>query len=351
VREKDDMTIYSITLQNFRCFNLNKFEFSNLTYICGGNGSGKTAILEAISLINGQNSFRAKTMENLIKNEVGNFEVMAETIHGNVFIQHDSSKKSMELDGEKTTAHQLKKLFCPVLYSPQHELSLTTAVLARGLIDKLASHLFVEHEKLLNKCKELLSERIKILLLSGNGAWLNSIEEQIAQNLTVIFYNRLIFTKKINNFCIENSIELTIYAENKFIQMLNEKQTFSSVEKQIVQDLQNTRNIDRDTNRNSIGINNVEYRINFRKQKIEFASSGQQKLAGTLLTLVAAFYAKKINNGVIVLLDDITAKIDEKNQEYIYNVIKLVSCQTVISTIEKPLNSFALNYIKLQNLG
>ena len=339
------MTISSITLQNFRCFNLNKFEFDNLTYICGENGSGKTAILEGISLINGQNSFRAKTMENLIKNEIGYFEVMAETIHGNVFIQHDSSKKIMELDGEKTTANHLKKLFCPVLYSPQHELSLATASLARGFIDRLASHLFTEHEKLLNKCKDLLSERIKILLLSGNGAWLNSIEEQIAQNLTVIFYNRLSFIQKINDFCKENSIELTISAENRYIGMLDEKQTFSAVEKQIMHDLKNARNLDRDTNRNSIGVNNVEYKINFRKQKIEFASSGQQKLAGTVLTLATAFHVKKINNGVIVLLDDITAKIDEKKQEYVYDIIKFVSCQTVISTIEKPANFF--NYIKL----
>jgi len=339
------MTISSITLQNFRCFNFNKFEFDNLTYIYGENGSGKTAILEAISLINGQNSFRAKTMESLIKNEVGNFEVMAETIHGSVFIQHDSSKKIMELDGEKTTANHLKKLFCPVLYSPNNELSFSGVTTTRAFIDKLCSHLFPEHEKLLNKCKELLSERIKILLLSGNNTWLISIEEQVAQNLTVIFYNRLSFVQKINDFCKENSIEMTVHAENKYIGMLDEKQTFSSVEKQIIQDLKNTRNLDRDTNRNSIGINNIEYKTNFRKQKIEFASSGQQKLAGTVLTLATAFYVKKINNGVVVLLDDITAKIDEKNQEYIYDIIKFVSCQTVISTIEKPANSF--NCIKL----
>ena len=330
------MITSSITIQNFRCFEINRFHLGEVTYIHGNNGSGKTAILEAISLVNWQNSFRAKTMESLIKDGDGIFEVMAETIHGNVFIQHDTQKKTLELDGDKTTAHHLKHLFHPVLFSPQYELALATPSSIRTFLDKLASYLFPEHDKLLNKCRELLSERIKILLTNGNPTWLSSIEEQIAQSLTVVSYNRLLLVQKLNAFLGEVSAGSTIEIVEKYINLLQEKHTFSHIEKQIAQDLLLSRNIDKAQNKNSVSINDAEYKIRFRKQKIDFCSSGQQKLMGTMLTLGVAFNLMQLGRSVITLLDDIVAKIDSYNQEHLHEIILFTKCQTVITSIDAP---------------
>ncbi len=340
--------IQKITIQNFRCFSINQFYFNKISHICGENGTGKTAILEAIALINGQNSFRSKALDNLIRGNVGQFEVMCTTADHDICITYDGSQKNLLLDNEKVSANRLKKMFCPVVFSPQHDLSLNSNTTARSFIDKLTSHLFHEHEKLLNKCKELLSERLKILLISGNKAWLHSIEEQIAQTLTIIFYNRLIFTQKTNRFFQEISTH-TINIINKYTKMLEEKQTFSTIERQIVEDLFQAQSLDKSSNRNSITPNNVEYDILFNGQKIELCSSGQQKIIGSILALSTAFYAKKQCNGVIVLLDDINAKIDKKNQGYLHEVINFANCQTIISTIDAPKSN--AHCIKLQTLN
>lgn len=328
--------IHQLTIQNFRCFELNRFNLGEITYIHGDNGTGKTAVLEAISLVNGQNSFRAKTMDSLIKNGDGIFEVMAETIHGNVFIQHDATKKTLELDGDKTTANHLKHLFYPVIFSPHHELALATPSSIRTFLDKLTSYLFHEHDRLLNKCRELLSERIKILLMNGNQTWLSSVEEQIARTLTVISYNRLLLIQKLNTFLDEVSTGSKIEIAEKYINLLQEKHTFSYIEKQIMEYLLLSRNIDKSQNKNSVSINDAEYIIYLRKQKIEFCSSGQQKMMGTMFTLGVAFNLMEMRKSVITLLDDIIAKIDSYNQEHLRNIILFTKCQTVITSIDAP---------------
>lgn len=333
--------IHSITLQNFRCFEINKFEVKNLTYICGENGSGKTSILEAIALIGGQGSFRSKTLESLIrsgeKNDLCGFEVSAETCHGRVFIGHNSERKTTELDGEKITTNQLKKLFCPVVFSPNHELSLATQSSTRTFIDRLASVLFPHHEKLLNKAKELSSERLKILFMNESKIWLGSIEEQISQCLVTIAYNRLMFIQKMQQFFTEVSPSHTIDIFSMPTDLLKHRETFSTVEKQLIKTLEGARVLDRVSNKTTVG--KAEYCITFEGKDIEYCSSGQQKLIGAMLTLATGYFAKQTRSGIVILLDDITAKIDNKNQSYLENVIKFTDCQTIISTIYQPRNS------------
>jgi len=57
----------SLTLQNFRSYTKKTFDFDSSTnLVIGPNGSGKTNILEAIFLLTGASSFRAKKISHLI---------------------------------------------------------------------------------------------------------------------------------------------------------------------------------------------------------------------------------------------------------------------------------------------
>lgn|GEM_PF-4686190 len=327
-----------ITLQNFRCFTLNRFGFEKITYICGENGCGKTSILEAVSMLNGQNSFRGNN-EELIRNGVGIFEIMGELDCGSVFIKHDGEKKLLEFDEEKVNQNQLKKLICPVIFTPNHELSLSTNSQTRTFFDKLCLALFPNHETLLNKCRDLYSERLKILHLSGNKTWLDSIEEQISQNLTVILFNRLNFIQKLAEFFKEINVTHTVDVQNQYVSMLKNKETFSSIEQKIVGDLFFSREADKAQNRNSISVNDVDYQLTFSGKNSCFASSGQQKLLGSLIAIGTGYFAQKSHNGVIILLDDITAKIDEKNQNFLHSIIEFSNCQTIITTINLLVNN------------
>ena len=286
-------------------------------------------------MLSGQNSFRGNN-EELIRNGVGIFEIMGELDCGSVFIKHDGEKKLLEFDGEKATQNQLKKLICPVIFTPNHELSLATNSQTRTFFDKLCIALFPNHETLLNKCRDLLSERLKILHLSGNKSWLDSIEEQISQHLSIVMFNRLNFVIKVGEFFTEIGVNHAVDVENKYVTMLKQKATFSSIEQTIVGDLFEVRNVDKTQNRNTISMNDVEYKLTFNGKNSCYASSGQQKLLGSLTAIATGYFAKKTHSGVMILLDDITAKIDEKNQNFLHSIIEFSNCQTIITTINLP---------------
>jgi recombinational DNA repair ATPase RecF len=275
-------------------------------------------------------------MDLLIKNGVGQFEIMAETAFGSVFLSFDGEKKTIELDGDKLKAQSLKKIFNIVSYTPNYELSLATESSIRTYIDKLACSIFPDHEKLISQAKELLYERTKILLTSGNASWLSSVEEQIAQIITVIFYNRLSFVQKIQDFFNLLNINCKIDAGGNCMIMLQNQEKFAQIEGKIMQILEKSRVQDKDAGKSTNIANEVCYEIAYNGVKIEYCSSGQQKLVGALVAVASGFCAKQIRNNVIVLLDDITAKIDDANQEYLHTVIEYTQCQTVVSTILQP---------------
>ena len=61
------MALSSITLNNFRCFNLTKVDLADgANFFYGKNGCGKTTILEAIYLVCSGRSFKSSNIESAI---------------------------------------------------------------------------------------------------------------------------------------------------------------------------------------------------------------------------------------------------------------------------------------------
>src|SRR5256886_12102230 len=62
------MTLAELTVTQLRCIEQAQLEIPpGLTLICGGNGSGKTSLLEAIFLLGRGRSFRTRNSERLIR--------------------------------------------------------------------------------------------------------------------------------------------------------------------------------------------------------------------------------------------------------------------------------------------
>ena len=72
------MALSSITLNNFRCFNLLKVDLiDGANFFYGKNGSGKTTILEAIYLACSGRSFKSSNIESAITLEHQSFHIKA----------------------------------------------------------------------------------------------------------------------------------------------------------------------------------------------------------------------------------------------------------------------------------
>jgi len=73
------MTLQSVRLQSFRCFDIADLEFDpHLTLIQGANGSGKTSLLEAVFLLGRGRSFRSPRLDAVVRSGQTHFGVAAD---------------------------------------------------------------------------------------------------------------------------------------------------------------------------------------------------------------------------------------------------------------------------------
>lgn len=99
------MFLRKLALQNFRNFANQNWDFKKTTVIVGDNGSGKTTVIEAISLLASGDSFRASRIEEMIRLEAELGRVQA------LFKIEDFTSKKVEdekFDQESKSSEELK---------------------------------------------------------------------------------------------------------------------------------------------------------------------------------------------------------------------------------------------------
>ena len=182
-----------IILKNFRNFNIYKGEFSaNCNIFYGKNGSGKTNILESISLFGKGKGLRNDSIQNMIKvseqkftntceflsfNQTYDIKVVSEK-YQNRFIK----KISFNEDFNRETLEYLNSLITFIIFLPDMErLFLTSPSYRRNFIDRFIFSKDKSYNILVNKYKKNIIERNKLLLLKFyDQTWLKKLEEDIS---------------------------------------------------------------------------------------------------------------------------------------------------------------------------
>lgn len=104
--------IRSIEIENFRCFHKTRIEgFSQINLIGGQNNAGKTALLEAILLVNNPNPDSILFLQQKLRGEYGNPEVPERT-WSSLFFSFDKQQKANILAVAQTQTSYGIKLAC-----------------------------------------------------------------------------------------------------------------------------------------------------------------------------------------------------------------------------------------------
>jgi DNA replication and repair protein RecF len=309
------MSFEYIALKNFRNHEQKIFETKNnpsIVGFIGKNGSGKTSILEALSLIDGSNGIRnAKTAEMSNSSSDGEFEVGVKIGQKHITIESKTARKIIKINKEyiKKTSN-LPQIINIIWTSSEIEyLFFSSNSTKRDYFDRSCNLYIQNHSSTLAEIKKLCSERLIALSeLKPDYNYISKTEELIALKSEIICKNRELFCQKLNNFIPTSKStlleQILIQNENNIVR----------IPEQYKAELSKNRNLDLHLNRTKTSINKllVDIKVKNKDQSIKQFSSGENKailidLCFTIAEMIKSSYAGR---EIILIFDDIFAKLD-----------------------------------------
>lgn len=215
------MQIINISLSYHRLYSHVSFMFNKKVWLSGNNGTGKTSVLEALALLQGNNYFlypNIKTLLN-IKNPLG-WQIEAnlnlDNIIYNLKININKNRRNFMVDG-KNTQQKFKKFNILSLTPHFDSIINDDKENNREFFNNLINQIQGNYMALLNKYYYFYNQRKEILkqiYMQKNYRctlhWLDELENKIATCALEIINIRLQFLTHINKILLNNFINLNL---------------------------------------------------------------------------------------------------------------------------------------------
>ena len=343
----------SIDLINFRNFENYSLSFSkNCNVFYGKNGSGKTNILEGISLLSKGRGLRKDRFANIIRKNCDKFiiksdfkseeiiyNLIAETENINnrfkkkLTVNNDKSSDSLELIYDKT----------PFLYFlPETErLFQASPSIRRNLIDQFIYTSQNKYNKLVNRYNKLIQERSKILINNNDEIWLNQLEKSISAYGLQIYSLREsqlnVLIDNLNIYLKDFDLPFKIYTNliDKFYNSNFKNEDYENA-------LKNNRKIDALVGGCAIGPHKSDYMFVVNDNSlVSQLSTGQQKTIILLMYLSQCKYLSEVKfKHPILLLDEVCSHLDDVNRNVLLTLIETFKLQIFMTGTSENLFSF-----------
>ena len=307
--------INQITLTNFRnhiCSRITIDGAKNVI-ITGLNGAGKTAILEALSLLSGERGLRGADIQTLARFDGdGGFSVFATTDDDSdvcVFFNNGDSNRHAKIDNENVALSELAKISRIIWLTPKEDrIFVESASERRTFFDHLVASFEPSHIGRISRLNKLMSERAGAIKNNADKHWLDAIDKQIAATSISVSAGRIRYAGEINYFFENGAVSV-----NGMIEKLILENTVTMAENKYFEYLQANRELLGDKmvidgpHKSDFGVFNKKLNL-----PAYITSTGQQK--SILIDLILA-HAKlvhiKTGSKPLILLDEAAAHLDE----------------------------------------
>jgi DNA replication and repair protein RecF len=344
----------SIDLINFRNFKDYSISFSkNCNVFYGKNGSGKTNILEGISLLSKGRGLRKDKFANIIRKNCDKFiiksDFKSEEIIYNLIAETENINnrfnKKLTVNNDKSS-DSLKLIYdkAPFLYFlPETErLFQSSPSIRRNLIDQFIYTSQNKYNKLVNRYNKFIQERTKVLKNNNNDeSWLMQLEKNISSDALQIYslresqLNVLINNLNIylRNFDLPFKIETTLI--DKFYTSNLQNENYAET-------LKNNRKIDALVGGCAIGPHKSDYMFCVNDNSfVSQLSTGQQKTIILLMYLSQCKYLSEVKfKQPILLLDEVCSHLDDINRNVLLTLIETFELQIFMTGTSENLFSF-----------
>ena len=355
-----------ILLKNFRNFKIYESEFSkNCNIFYGENGSGKTNILESISLFGKGKGLRNDNIKNMIKvsekqlintceflsiSQTYKIQVVSEK-YQNRYVK----KISLNEDFNKETLDYLNSLITFIIFLPDMErLFLTNPSYRRNFIDRFIFSKNKNYNALINKYKKNVTERNKLLLKKFyDEVWLKKLEEDISFLGIEIYKLRILqlemLQKHLNLLNTNKKLpfDINIKYLDKFYNNKIDIEFYKS-------SLESARDIDKFTGGSKYGPHRSDIMCYVNQDfSADQLSTGQQKTIVLLLILAQCNYlVSECHLNPVILMGEICSHLDEHNRSVLLKLSQEFDLQIFMTGTEKKFFSFLstnINYYNITN--
>ena len=332
------MKIKQIKLINFR--NLDNVELNftnNINIIIGGNGAGKTNILEAVYLNSLTKSFRANNDIELIKFNK-DFLTIKTTIKENsynekVLYNIDKISKKIYLNSNKITklSEYIGK-YPVVISTPEDVLMIKTSPSNRRDVLNISICQFnKEYFKTLNEYNKLLKLRndyLKRILVNSNSdmKYFEIITTKLIEKAIYIYIERNKYINSINSYlgsifehiCLNKNLILK-YSPNVDITEYDDENISKILQKKFKRDF----NKEISLGMTISGPHRDDFNFYLDNKDMKFYSSeGQKKMAVISYKLAEMkLFQEQEDKKPIILLDDLFSELDIKNKNRLVKYI------------------------------
>ena len=354
----NNFRINQLKLSNYRNHNFLQINpDKNVVLISGKNGSGKTNILESISLLNSNSGFRNASLSELIRAKlVGPVELFGvnlklfngtELVDIGIGIKERMNVFSKVISFNKKKNNNLKNNFNTFWVLPQMaHLLQGTPEDRRNFLDLMISTIDDSYKQKLFEYKKLKNERLKILKtmqIENNINWLDVIEKKMSEVGVVICDCRRVFLNSLNKYFykINDQIPLLTLKLNGLADETLKIKPALYVEELIQENLKKNRVKDSISGRTNFSIDRTDLLV-FEKESLKEGknfSTGEQKII--IISIIFSFLniLENLNiSKVLFLLDDIFSYLDYRFIASIVNRLNELKLQTWMTDVRT--NSF-----------
>lgn len=344
--------------RNYLALTLEPNREQNTIVITGLNGSGKTNILEAISLLSPGRGIRGCSLSDIhcsnaelakachINSEVDGFNglVKIDSVIERSEKEGGRSKRAIKANGVNLKVQsELSEILAISWLTPQHDqLFISSSQIRRKFWDRVVQNFIPSHAKNLLAYEYSMRERAKLLKDRVNDdEWLSVLERNMAQHAVEIAKSRIMAINYINESM--NSIDhlfpkARITLSGNIEKKISVNDDFSEILDEYISELRKNRNIDMITGRTNAGIHKSDLLVYYQKKNMEAGkcSTGEQK--SLLLSIFLADVFAQIKwrgRAPILLLDEVLAHLDEERREVLCQIVKDTGAQTWITGTEE----------------
>ena len=336
----------SLTIQDFRNYDGCRLEIdAPKVLLLGENGSGKTNLMEAVSLLApGRGLRRAKT-EHLPRQTTGraDWAVSARVTSGGetvtlgtgVRADSDGPRRVMRRDGETVSQAEVGRLFSVSWLTPRMDgIFIDSPGARRRFLDRLVIAFDPAHIGRTSRYEKMLRERTTLLSEGrGDEAWLSAIEASLAESAVAVTAARQSLISDLNAEAAEGWFGfpgVALRLDGTLESWLEEGSALAA-EDRFIADAR-ARRAAGDPGLAGPHASDMSACNSQSGLSASLASTGQQKALLIAVVLAhARLQARRLRRPPVLLLDDVVAHLDMARRGALFDAVDAVGGQTWFS--------------------